>query len=203
MIHIGTADYYAQVRSRLQSCDVVLFEGVRSFRVLLLTLSYRLVAHRKRLKLVAQTDALPLWGLRARLINADVAPGDFDQSWSRIPWHLRIAIAIGAPLLGAYRYLTATRDSIGRRLSLEDIPTADQALRADAMPELDEAILHSRDLKLVAAVEAVLTVDARPDTVGIVYGAGHMRVVTDVLLQKYRFRVAQAEWLTVFDYADG
>jgi hypothetical protein len=202
MIHIGTADYYAQVRSRLESCDVILSEGVRGFRALVLTLSYRLVARRKRLKLVAQTDALLLRGLRARLINADVAPEDFAQSWSRIPWRLRIAIAVGAPLVGAYRYLTATRDSIGRRLSSEDIPTADQALRADSTPELDQAILRSRDARLVAAVEAVLIGDARPNLVGIVYGAAHMRVVTDLLLQKYRFRVAQAEWLTVFNYAD-
>src|SRR5882762_8569481 len=33
MIHIGTPEYYSQVRLRLEACDAILFEGVKSWRV--------------------------------------------------------------------------------------------------------------------------------------------------------------------------
>jgi len=48
------------VRLRLEACDAILFEGVKSWRVWVLTLSYSLVARRKRLGLVTQRDALSL-----------------------------------------------------------------------------------------------------------------------------------------------
>jgi hypothetical protein len=73
MIHIGSPDYYSQVHKELDECDIVLYEGVRTPRVRVLTLSYRIVARRKRLGLVAQ-DASLLRDLRGRLIHADTAP---------------------------------------------------------------------------------------------------------------------------------
>jgi hypothetical protein len=33
MIHIGSPDYYSQVHKKLDDCDIVLFEGVRTLRV--------------------------------------------------------------------------------------------------------------------------------------------------------------------------
>jgi hypothetical protein len=39
-----------------------------------------------------------------------------------------------------------------------------------------------------------------PATVGIVYGAAHMKVATAVLMGMYRYQVERSEWLTVFDY---
>jgi len=69
-------------------------------------------------------------------------------------------------------------------------------------PKFDRALLDERDAKFCAAVEAVLRERKVPAVVGIIYGAGHMRSVTDLLMGKYGFRVAHAEWLSVFDYAD-
>lgn len=50
-------------------------------------------------------------------------------------------------------------------------------------------------------LESLMTAEG-PKTVGIVYGAAHMKAVTNVLMGKYRYRVGESEWLTVFDYAD-
>jgi hypothetical protein len=200
MIHIGCADYYGQVRKRLETCDVILFEGVRTMRSQVVTLSYRLIAKRRRLGLVVQGGASLFSGIRARLIHADVAPGEFNDNWSRIPWHIRIAIMILAPLYGAFQFLTATKESIGRRLKTEDLASSDDVLRGDFAPELDDAILSRRDAKLVAAIESLVTAAATEATIGIVYGAAHMKAVTTVLMEKHHYRVAESEWITVFDY---
>jgi hypothetical protein len=202
MIHIGSAGFYSQVRDRLGACDAILFEGVRSLRGWVLTLSYRLVVRRKRLNLVLQSAALPLKDLGARLIHADVGPGEFNDNWARIPWHWRVTIAVCAPIFGAYQYLVTTRESIGRRISTEDIKSREDVLLEEKHAAFKEAILDRRDAKLAAAIEAVLADAGDAGAVGVVYGAGHMSAVTGLLISKHRFRVVHAEWLTVFDYAD-
>jgi len=200
MVHIGSADYYSQLRKKLEECDVILFEGVRGLRTRILTLSYRLVAKRARLGLVVQGKSL-LMGLPARLVHADVTATEFEESWSQIPWRFRLAIVFIAPLYGAYLYLTATRESIGKTLKTEDVPSSHDEARADLMPELEEVMLAGRDAKLVAALESLMDVEA-PKTVGIVYGAAHMKAVTNLLIGKYRYRIGESEWLTVFDYGN-
>jgi hypothetical protein len=103
MVHIGSADYYSQLRKKLEGCDVILFEGVRGLRTRILTLSYRLVAKRARLGLVVQGKSL-LLGLPARLVHTDVTAAEFEENWSQIPWRFRLAIVFIAPLYGTYLY---------------------------------------------------------------------------------------------------
>jgi hypothetical protein len=200
MIHIGSAEYYLQVHEKLDECDVILFEGVRTFRARVLALSYRIVARRGRLGLVAQDVSL-LRGLRGRLVHADVAPGEFNDNWSRVPWHVRLAILLIAPVFGAYHYLTATKESIGKQMKREDLASAEEITRGDFAPELDAAIVTRRDAKLVAAIDSMLASTNASNTVGIVYGAGHMQAVTAALMENHHYRIDSSEWLTVFDYA--
>jgi len=184
MIHIGSSDYYAQVRARLKGCDLILFEGVRTFSGQMLSLAYRLVARRKRLNLVVQNAALPLSGLAPRLICADFSSAESLENWSSFAWHLRLMLVLGAPIFGAYQYLTATRESIGKHLSTEDIQSSEDIQLREMNPKFDRALLDERDAKLCAAFEAVLRERKVPAVVGIIYGAGHMRSVTDLLMGK-------------------
>jgi hypothetical protein len=200
MIHIGSAEFYSQVHKKLDECDVILFEGVRTFRARMLSLSYRIVARRRRLGLVAQ-DASLLRGLHGQLIHADVAPGEFKDNWSQIPAHIRFAILLIAPLYGGYHYLTATKESIGKKMKSEDLASADEIMRGDFAPGLDKAIITSRDTKLIASIDSIVNSPVTPTTVGIVYGAGHMKAVTAALMEKHHYRVNRSEWLTVFDYS--
>jgi hypothetical protein len=200
MIHIGSADYYREVQSRLDGCDVILFEGVRSVSVKLLTLSYSLMARRKRLGLVTQNQALRLEECRAELLHADVTTGEFMDGWQRIPWHWRIVISTVGPLCGAYRYLTASRASIAKGLAVEDLESREEILQSDDMPEFEEAILHSRDARLIKTLEGVLGGSRGSQVVAVIYGAGHMRAVTRALMGKHRYRVVHSEWLTVFQH---
>ena len=200
MVHIGSSDYYSQVHKKLNECDVILFEGVRTSRARVIALSYRFIARRRRLGLVTQ-DASLFRGLRGRLIHADVGPGEFNDNWSQIPWHIRLAILLISPLYGGYHYLTATKESIGKKMKKEDLASAEDVMSGDFAPSVDAAILTSRDTKLVAAIDSMVASASSPATIGIVYGAAHMQAVTAALMEKHHYRIDGSEWLTVFDYA--
>ena len=204
MIHIGSAAYYQDVRTRLAQCDTIVFEGVKSFRGRVLTLSYSIVARRKRLGLVTQREALPMKSLRAKLVHADVSTEEFTGSWMRVPWYLRVMIYVSAPLFGIFLYLTATRRSLGRRLSTEDLRSSEDIVREEQMPGLDEAIVHARDRRFTETVRALACENsAGRSLIGVIYGAGHMRAITGTLMEDLRFRVTKADWVPVFDYDDG
>jgi pheromone shutdown protein TraB len=84
----------------------------------------------------------------------------------------------------------------------EDLASAEEVMRGDFAPAVDTAVVTSRDAKLVAVIDSMIVSTNTPTTVGIVYGAGHMQVVTAALMEKHHYRVNSSEWLTVFDYAD-
>jgi hypothetical protein len=111
-------------------------------------------------------------------------------------------ILILGPIYGAYLYLTASKESIGKKLKMEDLPSSNDVMLADRAPGYDEAILTSRDLRLVATIESLFGEASPPARVGIVYGAVHMKAVTALLMEKYRYRVERADWVTVFAYVD-
>ena len=79
MIHVGAPEYYRDVRSRLQACDQILFEGVVGVRSCIFIMVYRFMVRRKRLGLVIQ-DELKLRGLRDKLIHADVDTTSFEAA---------------------------------------------------------------------------------------------------------------------------
>lgn len=202
MIHIGSAAYYAEVKRRLEACDVVLFEGVPSFRTWLITRSYSIATYRKRLGLVLQRDALAIPLLNQRKVRADVTAQQFVAAWDRVPFLQRNLLLLGAPLYGLWLYFTATRRSIGRRLNTEEVESRRDFERFEAVPELENVITTSRDLRLVEEVTAAVEKGDATTRIGIIYGAAHMRVVSRLLTSKYRYRVMESEWMTVFDYPE-
>jgi hypothetical protein len=202
MIHIGSAAYYTEVKRRLESCDIVLFEGVRSFRAWMLTRAYSIAVYNKRLGLILQRDALLVPLSNERKIHADVSAAQFAAAWGHIPLYQRILLMLGAPLYGLWLYFTGTRDSIARGLNTEELESRRDFERFEASPELEEAIVSARDRRLVEELSAAVEKNGVGRRIGILYGAAHMRVVSRVLASKYKYRVVESEWITVFDCAD-
>jgi hypothetical protein len=147
---------------------------------------------------VLQDDALRLNDLGATLIHADVSDSEFWNNWAQIPLYLRCALLVLAPVIGAYMYLTASRRSLAQRKSTNDDSWTLGDL-SEKNPSLRRALLTSREERLVEAVNSLATTPRGPKIVGIVFGAGHMWVVTDLLMRKLRFAVVASEWLTVID----
>ena len=200
MVHIGSAEYYAEVQRRLEACNVVVYEGVRSTRSWLLTRSYAVLTYRKRLGLVLQKKALiaPL----AKKIHADLNAEQFATAWAAIPFWPRMLVLFCAPLYGIWLYFTATRRSIGRHLNTDEVESHRDFSGWHDVPELEAAIRTTRDRRLVDEVSAAVERSGGDTRIGILYGAAHMRVVSRLLALKYRYRVVESEWITVFDYPD-
>jgi hypothetical protein len=202
MIHIGSAAFYAEVQSSLERCDVVVYEGVRTFRTRLLTLAYRWVARRKRLGLISQGEGIRLKTLTGRLVHGDVSTGEFGASWGRLPLYARMALLAGAPIYGVLLYLTASRESIGRGLSREDTSSREEAAAEDASLGVRKVLVDGRDAKLISVLERILDSAGQEKCVGILYGAAHMVAVTDWLIGKQGYRVTRGEWVEVFAYEE-
>lgn len=199
MIHIGSPAYYTEVKRRLAACDLVLFEGVRSLRARVLTRAYSICIHNKSLGLVLQRDAL-VPNLEQHKIHADLNAEQFSAVWADIPLHQRVLLLLGAPLYGFWLYCTGTRQSIGRRLNTEEVESHRDFERFEGAPELENAIATARDRRLLEEVSVAVEQRAAGARIGVLYGAAHMRVVSRLLTSKYKYRVVESEWITVFDY---
>ena len=192
MIHIGDQQFYEDAFRDAFSHDVALVEGVRSGIVRNLTRSYRWIALNK-LGLVRQPTTPDQYAVSARVVRADLTTEEFHREWRKIGILLRIFILFAAPLVGLYRRLVASRDSLARNMCLEDLETSDEIL--DWNPRFEamyHSILHARDTRLVECVREELETN-REETIAIVYGAAHMRSVIRELLS-CGFHCSQSRW---------
>ena len=201
MIHIGTANFYAEVRRRLEACDLLLFEGVKDFRVRILALSYSIAARSRRLNLVTQRDALVVPLVQQQRIRADVSTEQFAAAWRGVPWYQRLGLLLGAPVFGCWVYLTGSRESIGRRLSSEEVESNRDFEMFESVPELENVLSTTRNARLIEEIASVLSAKTAK-RIGILYGAAHMRAVSRLLTVKYKYRIVESEWVTVFDYPE-
>ncbi|MCA1602881.1 MAG: hypothetical protein LC776_15030 [Acidobacteria bacterium] len=201
MIHVGSKEFYDEVSHRLAKCDLILAEGVDSKKANLLTRSYRIVKKIRRMDLVTQQEGMKVSSFREKIINTDIEGRAFDEQWSSLPLVLKAQIFLLMPVYVIYLFLFGTRDTIAENIAVEDLPSSNQVLfQDDDFDKLDALLIDERDRRLIRNIESLHEAN-RDDkkTVGIVYGAMHMRSVTNFLLHKLRYRIAKAEWVTIFD----
>jgi hypothetical protein len=134
------------------------------------------------------------------VINADISGADFDDGWRRLPLGERVALYFVVPLVAAFMYFFGTRSLLAKHLQIDDLPSRDEILRGDVLPGFNHLLVDQRDAHLLRVIEDVCE-ETGPEKrcIGIVYGARHMRAVAGLLMHKLRYRVAGAEWITVFD----
>jgi hypothetical protein len=199
MIHVGSQTFYDEIAQRLMTCDIILAEGVASKRANLLTLSYRIVKRIKRMDLVTQHDALRVTAFRGKITNADMAGNAFDARWSSLPLTLRIQLAFLLPFYTLYLLLFGTRQTLAENIALEDLPSRNEILLEDErFADLDSLVIDERDRTLLDNIKRVYE-SGGTKTVGVIYGAQHMRNAVDFLMRNLNYHVAKAEWVTVFD----
>lgn len=199
MIHLAEPSFYAEVTARLRaSCDLVIAEGVEgSTAARALTRSYRSLAGHERLGLVVQDIDFATLGVP--VVCPDMGGAEFDERWRGVPLRERATLAVLVPAYVAGMRLLGTRRFLARHLQLEDLP-GDGEEDTEFWAGTDDLVLHRRDRLLIDAVTRLHHAHAgrpEPFTVGILYGAAHMRAVTTALMD-LGYRPAGAQWLTVF-----
>jgi len=200
MIHVGSTEFYEEISRRLASCDLILAEGVNSRRVNLITLSYRIVKHIRRMDLVTQHDGMRVETFRAKILNTDIDGAVFDERWSSLPISLRLQFVVLVPICVLYLFLFGTRETLAEYVALDDLPSSEEILSDDENSEaFDSLIIDERDRILIEHVTKLEAQQNGAKQIGIVYGARHMRNTMRFLMQELDYRVAKAEWVKVFD----
>lgn len=200
MIHVGSSEFYDEISRRLASCDLILAEGVKSRRTNLITLSYRIVKHIRRMELVTQQDGMRVESFREKILNADIDGAAFDERWSCLPRSLRVQLIVLVPIFVVYLFFFGTRETLAENIALDDLPTSEEILSEDEDFEpLDSLIVDERDRILIEHIARLEDQQKEPKQIGIVYGARHMRTTMRFLMQRLNYRIAKAEWVKVFD----
>ncbi|HUS12700.1 MAG TPA: hypothetical protein VMZ30_19680 [Pyrinomonadaceae bacterium] len=201
MIHVGSKEFYDEVSDRLAKCDLILAEGVDSKKANLLTRSYRIVKKIRRMDLVTQQEGMKVASFRGKLMNADMEGRAFDEQWSSLPLALKAQIFFLMPVYVIYLFLFGTRETIAENIAVEDLPSSNEVLlQDDDFDKLEALLLDERDRRLIRNIASLHEASGQDKkTLGIVFAAMHMRNVTSFLLHKLKYRIAKADWVTVFD----
>jgi hypothetical protein len=151
--------------------------------------------------LVTQRDGMKISGLRDKIINTDMEGRVFDERWSALPLVLKAQLFLFLPVYVVHLFLSGTRESLAENMATEDLKSSDEILLQDeSFEKLDNLLLDERDQQLITTLQKLYD-SHRQDKklVGIVYGALHMRNAIGFLLGGLKYKVAGAEWVTVFD----
>jgi hypothetical protein len=200
MVHIGEVGFYEDIARRLSECDAILVEGVPSAKVSALALSYRLLAKRKDWNLVTQ-HSLDLSAFRDKIVRTDIDEGMFNAGWSNLPLMTKLNVILLFPLIAVYLFLFSSKKEIASYLELNDLPSRMEVLTMDdsTWEGFDSLVLHKRDQVFLRKLEEYYKENRNSGfRVGILYGAGHMRAIFGFLSRRLGYRVAEAEWVSVF-----
>ncbi len=207
MLHFAAPSFYAQVRRRLQECAVIVAEGVSgpSLQENAMSFANRYFPRGRQRGIVGQSDEATLpEGIP--VIRPEVPPAEPALDLRGIPGLKQLAALAGVNLAlvtSVHVISTALAIAGPRALCSKDLEIHDFAFTAReeqiADSRLSHMVMDDRDQKLLA--ELVRLHEQRchePITVGVVYGAAHMPAVSNGLMERYRYRPRNAEWMTVF-----
>jgi hypothetical protein len=208
MIHFAAPSFYSEVRRRLRKCAVIVAEGVADGPTLqssAMDFTNRYFPRGRQHGIVAQTDEAVLpEGIP--VIRPDVPPIEPALDLSGIPGLTRMAKVTGLNLaLVTSTHLISMAIAVAgpRVLCSKGLEFHDYAFTRQEEQSADSRMSHilmdKRDPKLVEALVRLHEERClEPITVGVVYGAAHMPAVTNGLINRYRYRARDAQWMTVF-----
>lgn len=192
MVHVGERAFYREVTARLTNCAIIVAEGASAGTV---PMQERMARIRFD-HLVDQSAAL-----------------DLDSLGIPVFWEHTGR----PPETRAERFTATAADSasavvlrvLGRYGDPRKVPNLDEADdHDDRLPYgrvdgwLRDRIVDRRDDALKRRLTSLHDEHhARPFTIAVVYGAGHMPAVVEHLRGAYGYRVTDAEWLTVANAA--
>lgn len=200
MVHIGVPEFYRQVYEDALAHDAVLVEGLRSPITTRITRSYRWIVGAKRLGLVVQPKLAETSDMRSSIIHADLSHEEFTREWRRLPFYVRIALYVAAPIYGIHQRWFGTVEGLARGHSIDDVLGRDEALRwTPALGGISGALLGARDARLIERLSEVLAAPIdEVRNVAVVYGGAHMRAVISELTRRRDYIAGDTQWLTVF-----
>lgn len=201
MVHIGSENFYQKISEKLSQCDLILAEGVGSKKANFLTISYRIVKLIKRINLVTQSEGLNLSQFKDKIFDADICGKDFDKNWTSLSFYFRFLFFLFVPFYSIYMIIFGSREIIAENIATEDLPDSKEIFFQDNKTEkLDAVLVVERDKVLIENIKKAISENHEVKMkIGILYGAVHMRNVVSFLINDLNYKIADSEWLVVFD----
>jgi hypothetical protein len=199
MLHVGESKFFQSVYDDAFSLDMVLVEGVKSPIGRRIAQSYSWI-ERSRMGLAIQPRYPSQNDSLAKIVHSDLSTEVFERLWRKIPFWQRALIFVVVPLIGLQRRWLGTREQLAKSISLEDLPSREEYIEANEENGfLNYTIMQARDERLLEVLhQEIRNLPDGPMSIGIVYGALHMRAVIRDLTNKHGYTCVDAEWMTVF-----
>ncbi|MEM6723990.1 MAG: hypothetical protein AAF598_08125 [Bacteroidota bacterium] len=198
MFHIGEPSYYDAILKEANDCEVILYENMdlRKRRIDRQWGRYTQVA--KQLNLVSQIDYFPYDQVKPPLIHADLKGQKAQQAWNQLSWKAKLEYRIIAPLKFRLESFGLTR----QKLSKAFMTAAEEAYLAFGPVEevggLEHLLTKTRDQIILETIQAQLE-QPTAKTIGLLYGAAHMKRVAHYLTSKHNFIIQDARFIRVYD----
>lgn len=199
MLHIGSIEYYQQVRKVLEACDEILYESAHLKTIRLITRQYKRMA--KKLNLVTQSGHMSLSGLEAKLEHADFNKKSGNQAWKELRPKEKLKLALVEPARLFIQSRSLTREILAKKMMTS---AEENYLVYGPVPDekgtVENLLLNAREQIIFKHIRHKMSGDLSTEKViGIIYGAGHMKKIARYLIDKHGYVPRSGAFLKVFD----
>ncbi|MFT4532956.1 MAG: hypothetical protein ACJA1A_000144 [Saprospiraceae bacterium] len=197
MCHIGESEYFEKVRNYILSCDQVLFEG-NKFRSGKINLK-----NRERLAYKLNLEVQPKFhkqGIKDKFIHADLDEELGLIEWNKLSRLDKIKYNYVYPIWTFFQDRNLTRPKFVKYFmkSNEDLERIYGPL-FDEKERIKDFVYKSRDTIVFDKIDRQLErMYDKEFTLGIIYGAGHMKAISNYMKSKHNFKYLNAEFIEVF-----
>ena len=212
MIHIGSIEYYDCVLENIKSCDEIFYEGIKlienkdrlynrfSLKNLNLTFKqYKIIAN--KLGLVTQSEHFNLRELKHKLTHTDYDIESGEEAWNELGLKEKLKLNLIDPIK-----LFIFHQGISRKILAKNFMTSREEAYLAYGPIEDEEgtsrnfIMNEREQIIFKTIRERIESESDLDkTIGIIYGAGHMKSIARFLIDKYNYVPRNGKFMKVFD----
>jgi len=202
VVHIGTVNYYNNINKILEKSDLIIYEGIPSKKIRIITATYKIVKIVKRLDLITQSNGINYKKIQNKLIWNDINKNDFDNSWNNLSIFFRLLLFIIVPIYLIYILIFGTKNLIANNLQLDDLPSSKdieyESINGD-FNKMDKIILKKRDKIIIKNLKKYYNENKNKEIkVVLLYGAKHMVIILKFLFS-INFRIVSSSWIKIFN----
>jgi len=191
MVHVAEPDFYRQVADQAGECDLIVAEGAPA----------RCAPAQEWMSRIRWDHLVDqMAGLDLEALGVPVQWEYADHDRPRSGRDQAVAKVVDAAAAVALRALGRYGNPLGMPSLEQSDEHDDRWERRDGWlgRVIEDRVLHDRDSRLVQALGAIHRERCtEPIRVAVVYGAGHIPAVVDVLSEDFRYRPGNARWFTV------
>ena len=199
VIHIGTKDFYDLVFKYLDECDEIFYEGAQVSGINLISNQYKRIA--KKLNLVTQNESFNYEGLRHKLTHADFDLASGNEAFITLKFSEKLIQLFLLPAVLFIQSLELTRERYAKQM----MTSSEEAYLAFGPIEDEEGtsrnlIMNQREQIIFNKINQKMELESSKEkTIGIMYGAGHMKTISRFLIDKLNYVPISGRFMRVFD----